>query len=349
MKEAIDVVVDVTEAVGLGHDAHTVATVHLPDQICDPPVICFGFPGGGYGRKYYSFDMPGASGGGQAGFHTSRGWVFVSCDHLGVGDSTVPEGNVQTMEMSALANKATVEAVLAQLRSGSLADSLGDLDSATLLALGQSMGGCFTIVLEGQHHVFDGVGILGYSGIHTVVPSRPGSPAIGWPWIVRSSSLDAPTVTNAAAIAAASGARVSGEEDLLAAAARGEHPFAYSFHYDDVPADVVEADLYAGADDQHPLLEWRSATAPPCAILGVSPGIVAAEAAAITVPVLMAFGERDVSQDPWMEPKAFKSSRDITVFVCERMAHMHNFASTREKFWTRIHSWGSGVAADRAT
>jgi hypothetical protein len=27
------------------------------------------------------------------------------------------------------------------------------------------------------------------------------------------------------------------------------------------------------------------------------------------------------------------------------MAHMHNFAGTRHRFWARIHTWGSGVAA----
>jgi pimeloyl-ACP methyl ester carboxylesterase len=79
----------------------------------------------------------------------------------------------------------------------------------------------------------------------------------------------------------------------------------------------------------------------------VAPGTVALEAASITVPVLSASGERDVVPDPWMEPKAFKSSADITVYVCPRMSHMHNFASTRERFWQRIHHWGGGVAAAR--
>jgi len=64
--------------------------------------------------------------------------------------------------------------------------------------------------------------------------------------------------------------------------------------------------------------------------------------------VLVAVGERDVVPDPWMEPKAYKRSADITVFVCPTMAHMHNFASTRERFWTRLHSWGEAVAAQRA-
>ena len=80
----------------------------------------------------------------------------------------------------------------------------------------------------------------------------------------------------------------------------------------------------------------------------VAPGAVALEAAAIRVPVFIGVGERDVVPDPWAEPKAFKSAADIQLYVCPRMAHMHNFARTRAQFWARIHNWGKGVAAQRA-
>jgi hypothetical protein len=110
---------------------------------------------------------------------------------------------------------------------------------------------------------------------------------------------------------------------------------------------MVAADMGAGMDPNTPLPPWRSATTPSCGIYMVAPGTVATEAAAITVPVLAAMGERDVVPNPWMEPFAFKSSTDITLFVCPRMGHMHNFASTRFDFWQRIHSWGTGVATAR--
>ena len=65
------------------------------------------------------------------------------------------------------------------------------------------------------------------------------------------------------------------------------------------------------------------------------------------MPVLVAVGERDVVPDPRAEPQAYTNSADITVFVCPRMSHMHNFASTREQFWSRLHGWGEGVAQRR--
>jgi pimeloyl-ACP methyl ester carboxylesterase len=347
--KSIELKIDVTDAAVLGKPMRTAVTVFLPDRApTESPVVCFAFPGGGYGRGYYSFDMPGGSGGGEAGFHCDRGWVFVACDHLGCGDSTIPEGNALDYENVARANDATVQAVMQMLESGTLSAGYPSISGATKLGIGQSMGGCFTIVAQAQLGTFDGVGILGYSGIHTVVPSRPGGATAVWPWVLRGSTLDKPTIFNQAALAAAAGPKLRGQQDILAAAAQGEHPFTWCFHYDDEPADIVALDMGAGAGLDRPLPEWRSATTPPCSFYMVTPGTVATEAASITVPVFIGVGERDVVPDPWMEPKAFKSSSDISVFVCPRMAHMHNFAHTRREFWQRIHSWGTAVADMKA-
>jgi pimeloyl-ACP methyl ester carboxylesterase len=346
---AIELTVDVTEAVGLGFPARTAVTVHLPEPeaLADPPVVCFAFPGGGYSRRYYAMDLPGDDGG-QARWHVDRGWIVVACDHLGFGDSTVPEVDVLDFDNVALGNRATVEHVTGRLEAGTLAAGYPPVRGATKLGIGQSMGGCFTIVQQGHHRSFDGIAALGFSGIHTVVPSRPGTPAAVWPWIPRGSDLDAPEVLNAAAVAAASGPALDGQDAITDAAHLGEHPFAWSFHYDDVPADLVALDMAASAGAlEGPLPPWRSANTPRCGLYMVAPGAVSIEAAAITVPVLSASGERDVVPTPRMEPFAFTSSRDVTVYVCPRMGHMHNFASTRRRFWDRIHSWGTGVAAQR--
>ncbi len=349
MREAIELTIDVTAAAGLGMAAHTAVSVFLPDgPLADPPIVCFAFPGGGYNRHYYSFDMPDSGGGGEAGFHCDRGWIVVACDHLGFGQSTVPEGNALDLDNIAAANDATVREVMARIEAGTLAPHLPPLADATKLAFGQSMGGCFTVVAQGNHATFDGIAVLGYSAIHTIVPTRPGLPPAAWPWISRRDRLDSPRVMNAAAMAAADGAKLGDAAALAAAGAGGEHPFQWSFHYDDEPADIVAWDMAASAGLADPLPSWRSATTPPCGIYMVAPGAVALEAASVLVPVLVAVGERDVVPDPRAEPKAFQSAPDVTVFVCPRMAHMHNFARTRRLFWQRLHSWGEGVAAMRA-
>jgi pimeloyl-ACP methyl ester carboxylesterase len=348
MTRSIELTVDVTEAAGLGTPAHVAVTVTLPDgPLADPPVVCFGYPGGGYNRRYYSFDMPDGSGGGQAAYHVAQGWVFVACDHLGFGDSTIPDDHVLDLDIVAAGNDAAVRVVMEGLAAGTLIDGLPPIAGATRLGIGQSMGGCFAIVAQGNHETFDGVGVLGYSGIHTVVPTRPGQPEATWPWISRRSPLSAPKIYNSAALAASKGPTLGDREAIQEAARRGEHPFQWSFHWEDEPADWVALDMQASAGLVDPLPAWRSATTPACGVYMVAPGAVALEAASIRVPVLIAVGERDVVPDPWAEPKAFKSSGDIQVFVCPRMAHMHNFAHTRGLFWERIQNWGDGVARQR--
>jgi hypothetical protein len=51
-----------------------------------------------------------------------------------------------------------------------------------------------------------------------------------------------------------------------------------------------------------------------------------------------------VCADPRLEPAAYASSPDITIFVLPRSGHMHNFASTRHVLWRRIDAWVRGVA-----
>jgi hypothetical protein len=54
------------------------------------------------------------------GRYCERGWVYVACDHLGCGGSTIPEGNALNYENVARANDATVKAETQMLESGTL-------------------------------------------------------------------------------------------------------------------------------------------------------------------------------------------------------------------------------------
>ena len=331
MHRSVEVEVDVAEATSL-EGATLRATVWLPERVGADPVVCFAFPGGGYNRHYFSFDLPGEGGDGEAGYHLDRGWVVIEVDHLGVGDSTIPEGPV-SLELVAAASNELVRDLSARLAEGSMADSFDRLARFTPLGIGQSLGGLFLLVLQAHHSPFDGIGMLGSSAIQNFVPTRPGTAPIPFPWIVRSTAASTPVVVNAD--------RLSAELDLSAGPAQ-ENPLQWAFHFDDEPPEVVAIDMAS-----EPLARWRSATVPDCGLLGVTPGVAATEAAGISVPVFVGVGERDVVPNPWLEPFAYRSSGDVTVFVCEGMAHMHNFASSRVRFWQRLHHWGEGVAGQR--
>jgi hypothetical protein len=337
--ERVELAVDVTEAAGLGEPLSTRVTVVLPDPatLGDPPVVCFGFPGGGYCRRYFTFALPGsprALAEGQAGWHARRGWVFVACDHLSVGDSDMPSDPTRlSFEVLAAVNHATAGHVAGLLRDGALAPGFPALREPVLLGLGQSMGGGFTIVQQGRHATFDGIAVLGFSGRQVVLWMPPGTADDGAVFLPRGSSVPVITQADVGTHASALGAPP------------GELPAATpGFHYDDVPREVVERDMVDYPTRRGPMPEWGTASVPPVAATMTSPGVVAPEAAVVAVPVFVGTGERDVVPDPRSEPRAYPRSRDVTVYVCPRMAHMHNFAGTRERMWTRIHSWGEGVA-----
>lgn len=337
---SIDLSVDVTDAIGLGETLHTRATVSLPDptSLTLDPIVCFAFPGGGYSRQYFTFDIPSSSGGGQAGWHASRGWIFVSCDHIHVGESDSPsQPGLLSMESVAAANAATVEAIWSKLTEGSLSDDFPAISDATRLGIGQSMGGCLAIVQQGQIGTYDGVGVLGYSAQHTVLAMPPGTPRLPFPYVPRGS-------LSIQVMSAPPNMDINPD---FAIRDDGLPISTWGFHYDDEPEDLVRADMVDYPTRNGNLPVWASATMPPCAGFMMSPGVVALEASVITVPVLVAVGERDVCPRPLTEPSAYASSTDVSVFICPRMSHMHNFASTREIFWRRIESWGKAVASAR--
>jgi len=135
------------------------------------------------------------------------------------------------------------------------------------------------------------------------------------------------------------------ELDSVAKSSRSIADFLYPFHWEDVPPEIVKADVGGGYPQRStPVPPFGSATIPPCAVTMMSPGCIAAEAAEVGVPVFIGVGERDVCPSVRAEPCAHPHSTDITVFVAPRMAHMHNFATTRELLWSRIEHWARGIA-----
>jgi hypothetical protein len=322
-----DLQIDITGATDLPGELSTAVTVHLPDPSPASAVVMFGFPGGGFGRRYYDVKtLPGYS---QAEHHTSLGHVFVACDHLHVGQSSHPDMFSLTYENLADANHATARAVLAGLSDGTLIDDVGPLAAIKSIGMGQSMGGCLLTVQQARQRSFDGVAFLGWSGIYTNFPAPDGS-RITFPMPPRGTDL-----------------RPIADQVLGVVAPEEDH-YRFCFHWPDEEPALMEADLasyrpYTGVVRGDERTPWGSATLPACAVTMMTEGSVRAEASAIDVPVLSASGERDVVPDPWSEPSAYRSSRLITVAVIERMAHMHNFAHTRGRLWELIDDFANAV------
>ncbi|QTI70962.1 alpha/beta hydrolase [Gordonia polyisoprenivorans] len=322
-----DLKMDVTGTTGLPGQLSTAVTVYLPDRIDSPLAVLFGFPGGGYGRRYYDIQsLPGYS---QAEHHTKQGFAFVACDHLGVGDSDQPDTFALTYENLAAANNAAARSVVAGLREGTLVDGMGPTEVSTVVGMGQSMGGCLLTVQQANHGTFDGVAFLGWSGTFTNFPAPDGGRII-YPMPQRGTDLRP--------IA----------HQVLGGVGPDDSEARFCFHWPDQEPELVEADLatfkpYTGVVRGDETTPWGSGTVPACAITMMTDGAVAKEAAAIDVPVMVACGERDVVPDPWAESSAFRGSSQVSLRVVPRMAHMHNFARTRKELWDALANFAQGV------
>jgi alpha-beta hydrolase superfamily lysophospholipase len=336
-----DLKVDVTEAAGLGEPAHIALTVTAPQEVATEPVVCFAKPGAGYSRGYFTEDLPGPGTGvgSQAAWHAERGFIFVAVDHLGVGDSSLHDPDRLSFVPIVAAAQAAETVVRQKLAAGTLLDGLDPVHHPVTVGIGQSMGGAFTIVQQGWHHCYDGVGVLGFSPLHTQPPTRQDTPPLALPWVPRDTLPSEGIFTNAPALADLAGSvRAPSDDNVM----------AWGFHYDDVDPAVVKRDMDDYPARHGDLPPWGSASVPGTAVLwSVAPGSILAEAAAIRCPVLVALGERDVVVDPRGELRAFASSPSVDFFECPRMAHMHNFAGTRELFWRRLDTWAMWVRAVR--
>ena len=326
-----DLMVDVTGATDLPGELRTGATLHLPDRIDRALPALFGYPGGGFGRRYYDVrKLPGYS---QAEYHTDHGFAFVACDQLRVGDSDHPDMFSLTYENLAAANHAAAESVIAGLSAGELVTGAPPVEVTAVVAMGQSMGGCLLTVQQANHGTFDGVAFLGWSGIFTNFPAPDGG-RITYPMPPRGTDLR-PVA-----------------DQVLGVVAPDDAHFRFCFHWPDEEPELMEADLasyqpYTGVVRGDASTPWGSATLPACAVTMMTADAVAKEAAAIDVPVLVACGERDVVPDPWAEPGAYRGAGDVSLKVVPRMAHMHNFARTRTVLWDAIEHFAGGISPTR--
>ena len=292
-----------------------------PEALGACPIVWFAWPGGGYNRRYYDLQLPGRPGYSQAEFHVSRGSIFIACDHIGVGDSSIPAGAFNHSDIARV-NGAVVRTVLERLKSGSLLPSLPALDAVFPVAMGQSYGGLLLTHLQAEHGLLRAVALLGWSGICTEVKVAGGGGNVAPP------------------------AELAGTEALRDGL---NHPYRRSFHFDDVPEDIVAEDLLGyPARIGVPTPAWGTPFmpggpnfAPERGPLG--PGVVTEEAASINVPVFIGNGEIDTVPDPRTEPGAYPRSPDITTMVLPRSSHMHNFAGTRKILWERLEGWAAAI------
>jgi pimeloyl-ACP methyl ester carboxylesterase len=287
------------------------------DRYPGPRPLLVLLPGGGYARGYFDLPVPDFS---EAEFHAANGFTVLALDHLGVGDSTIVDRELSSLEAVA----AATDAAVAWARSHA---SIG-----TVLGIGQSMGGHVTVATQAMHHTFDGIALLGSSVAGTTFPTRPGTP----PPVVpeRTTELEMAMLRRTAV----------------------DWNWAFHYHADEAPAvdpsepphdliSLVACDISAGLPAKSVPVPWASTTFPGFVADVRYNDVVAGLAREIDVPVLLAAGERDVTRPFSEESAVFAHAPSVTRFSGERMAHMHNFSETRQDLWRALEEFATDVAA----
>jgi pimeloyl-ACP methyl ester carboxylesterase len=320
--------IDVTEAAALGEPVEMAVTIFLPEweRMPDRPLAIFAVPGGGYSRGYFDLSFDAHQNYSQADFHTDRGTIFIAIDHVGVGESTIPDLARISFQTFAATQDACVRQLAAELEAGSLTEGFPACSNLFKIGMGQSMGGAVALLAQGRFATFDAIAPCGVSAIQTVLPQRDEEA------FERGKQRF-------------SGVRVGDNAQSHETVTHQGVDYLYAFHWEDVPADILAEDMKGGYPLRRTAPNFGSVTIPHCAVQMMTPGCFTEDAARITVPVFIGNGERDTCPDPHAEPSAYRASQDVTVFIVPTMAHMHNFASTRALLWERLEYWARGLAS----
>jgi pimeloyl-ACP methyl ester carboxylesterase len=189
------------------------------------------------------------------------------------------------------------------------------LPSATI-GIGHSMGAGLVTVQQARFRSFKGLVLLGRAILSDRIPAPPEAGSTEPVW--------KPRRLQHAEVEAVSEA-VDGYLWQ-----RHRTPWQrYLFYWENVPSAVIAVD--ESQMTTVPLAVARELVGPDL------PGERAA--AAIDVPVLLGFGERDVGSDPEAEVGAYRASPDVQLFVLPQAGHCTNLASGRVTLWDRIRVW----------
>lgn len=295
------------------------AEVFVPDDIASPLLALVCLPGGAMNRGYFHLLAGADHSYSFAAAMTARGFIVITIDHPGVGDSNKPDDSYSlTPERIAAANADATQQLLDGLRNGSLREDLEALPALRSVGVGHSMGAMMTTIQQagwGQHA---GIALLGFS-------------TRGLPEYVSAEARE--LAKDPLAI----------KPELLRLARQ-----MFVTDYPGIRSTQDTKVIYAGGNAEaagvmalKPAIEKLL---PVPAYQSMLPGNVAAEAAAISVPVFLGLGENDMAGTPHAIPAAFPRSADVSLLVLPATGHNHFVFASRHGLFARMAHWLRAVA-----
>lgn len=247
-----------------------------------------------------------------------RGFVSVLVDPPGIGDSDRPgDGYALTPERVATIMARALATVTADLRAGTVDESLPALEGLQTIGVGHSMGALLAVLQQAHAPTYAGIALLGFGleGLPEYLPSA-----------VREQAADTHAV----------------RAQMVPMARQ-----MFQASYPDVNAGG-DSDLYgsANADPEavKALARARDKLLPVPALLSILPGNVAPEAATLDVPVYLAVGERDLVK-PSADPLAdFPASPRVEQQVLAGAGHSFFLFAARTQLFDGLAEWARGLA-----
>ncbi len=296
-----------------------VADVFVPDpeRLGTRPIVLWCLPGGGMSRRYFDLEVEAAHGNYSMARHlASRGFVVVTMDHAGIGESSRPlDGYALTPQVLADVNAFAMRSVGSGLRHGTLSARLPALAGWASIGVGHSAGALLTVHQQARHRTHAALALLGYHG--RGMPSR---------------------LSEEEASCAGDPDRVDREIARLVKARFGDPlPMMARGSSQLLVAVPMPGPVHAA------LLAARTNLLALAGLSSMIPGNAARELGTIEVPVFLGLGSLDLTDAAHEVPSQFPASRDVSLFVLDGAGHNHNVAPNREQLWDRLAGWARTV------
>lgn len=285
------------------------ADVFAPQKLRSPACVMFCLPGGGVSKSYFDLGAPG-EGMSFAEAMTARGFIVVTMDHLGAGESSRPgNGFALTSALLARCNAAAMASLCERLRAGTLDPRLAALPDFVSLGVGHSMGALLLILQQVAGRAFKALMLFGFgtSGMPRVLTDEERSmlerPDRGLSELPRLARL-----------------RFQGEAYPPIARQEGSSRSSLAL------AAVQDRVLAVAA------------------VHSMMPGNIKEEIAQIDVPVFLSVGDKDIVGPPLLLPADYASCTDLSLMIVEKCGHHQFVAKSAPYMLARAADWAHSVA-----
>lgn len=280
------------------------------ERLAASPTVFFCHPGGGMSKRYFDLGDDDDRRFSFAEAMALRGWITVAVDPPGIGENEpIEDGYRVGPDFLTIAFEGVVHAMQRELRAG-FAGRAG-LDSFVSIGVGHSMGSMVMVSVQARSSPFDAVIVMG-AGPYGLAKHLP------------------PILQD-----------LAGHPERARAEIVGRMREAGLPPYVQMRASE-QSRAMLGVGDPDGRVAIRAARTTLVAVSGffvMIPQSWAPEAAALSVPLMLAFGDADICAEPRGVPIWFTGTDHITLVVLPETGHNHFAHASIDALTRRIGAW----------